>query len=42
MKEMMKIKNEQIKLYNNSFAKIKSKSPNKYQTSVDNVNNGSA
>ncbi|CDW74118.1 UNKNOWN [Stylonychia lemnae] len=33
MKEMMKIKNEQIKFYRDSFQKIKSKSPSKYQSS---------
>jgi len=32
MKEMIQLKNDQIKLYKDSFVKVKSKSPNKYQT----------
>eukprot|EP00347_Sterkiella_histriomuscorum_P007427 403348960 len=32
MKEMMKIKNDQIKMYKDSYQRVKSKSPSKYQS----------
>jgi hypothetical protein len=32
MKEMLKMKNEHIKLYKDSFPKAKSRSPSKYQS----------
>ena len=32
MKEMLKMKNDHIKLYKDSFTKAKSRSPSKYQS----------
>ena len=35
MKEMIQLKSDQIKLYKDSFGKVKSKSPSKYQQSYE-------
>lgn len=42
MKEMMKLKNEQIKIYKDSLSRVKSKSPNKYQSQEHHQSNSLA